>query len=361
MASTTIEAGARTGPAASGSAGEPLLALDDVVVEIEGAGGRPPARVVDGVSLAIPRGGALGLVGESGSGKSMTASAALRLLPRGARLVRGAVRLAGEDLVGLSPRALRAVRGKRVGLVVQDAATAFHPALSIGAQLVEAIRAHDDVSRAIARERAAASLSRAGVSTPEARMRALPHELSGGLRQRALLAMALALEPEVLIADEPTTALDVTLQAAVLELLRAERARGLALWLITHDLGVLAETCETIAVMYAGHLVERAPARALFVAPRHPYTAALLAARPSLDELEREHAGPAPRRLASIPGTVPDLASPPRGCRFADRCPRVAPMCREGPIPLEEHAPDHLVRCLIPLVERAPHSARGAP
>jgi peptide/nickel transport system ATP-binding protein len=333
---------------------EPVLVLSRVTVELETRAGL--VRPVDDVSLTLARGEALGLVGESGCGKTMTALSVLRLLPEGARIASGAVELRSTenddviDLATLPPRALRAVRGDRVAIVFQDPMASLNPVMSIGAQIAEAVRAHRKVSRRAAWERAVVVLGQVGIPEPAARARALPHELSGGLRQRALLALGLACDPEVLIADEPTTSLDVTLQAQALELLaRLQRERALALLLITHDLGVVAETCTSIAVMYAGHVVEQGPVSTVFARPRHPYTAALLAARPGLG-LDDE--GAAPKRLAAIPGVVPALQHLPRGCRFQDRCPRVEEACRTTLPSLEAHAPGHLARCFFPLAPR---------
>jgi peptide/nickel transport system ATP-binding protein len=278
--------------------------------------------VVRGASLDVRRGEVVGLVGESGSGKSLTALAVLGLVPPPGRIVAGSVRLDGAELRGLDERAYRAVRGARVGLVFQEPGAALNPVLTIGAQIVEAIRAHRDVSRRAARERALELLARLALPDPARRLRQYPHELSGGQRQRALLAIALAAEPELLIADEPTTALDVTVQAEVLDLLEElRRERGLAILLITHDLGVVARSCDRLAVLYAGEVVESGTTRELLASPAHPYTRGLLASLPRLGEgVERG-------RLSAIAGQVPSPDELPSGCPFHPRCPERLAHC----------------------------------
>jgi oligopeptide/dipeptide ABC transporter ATP-binding protein len=314
------------------------------------SGGRSGrVRVVDGVSLRVPAGRAVGLVGESGSGKSMTALSILGLLPRGGRITGGAVRLDGEDLVSAGEARLQAVRGDRVAMVFQEPMTALNPVYTIGDQVGEPLRIHRGASRREARARAVALLADVGIADPERRAAEYPHQLSGGMRQRAMIAMALACRPSLLIADEPTTALDVTIQAQVLELIgRLRREREMALLLITHDLAVVAETCDEVVVMYAGQVVEQAPAARLFAAPRHPYTAGLLRAAPSLASTVE--------RLREIPGMVPRLDALPAGCRFQDRCPRVQPRCRaEAPTldPMGSVERGHLARCFFPVEDPA--------
>ncbi|MFO0691670.1 MAG: ABC transporter ATP-binding protein [Myxococcota bacterium] len=283
-----------------------------------GADGR--IHVVDDVSFGLERGEVLALVGESGSGKSMTALSILRLVPKPGRVVAGEVRLAGEDLIGLSVSAMRRVRGKRIAMIFQEPMTALNPVVRVGDQVIEAIRLHEPVSQADARARARALFAEVGIPDPEARLDAYPHQLSGGLKQRVMIAMALSTRPEILIADEPTTALDVTIQAQILGLLRKlQRERGTAILLITHDLGIVNELADHIAVMYAGRIVELAPRDALFAAPLHPYTRGLLAAIPAL-------ATPG-TRLHEIPGTVPSAGRWPRGCRFAPRCSQRIAIC----------------------------------
>jgi oligopeptide/dipeptide ABC transporter ATP-binding protein len=289
----------------------------------------------------VAAGGVTALVGESGCGKSVTARAIMRLLPMPpVRIPRGRIRFEGRDLLALPERAMRAVRGDRIAMVFQEPMTSLNPAWSIGFQIDEAMRLHTRLDRKARRARAVELLRRVGIGGAERRLDQFPHELSGGLRQRAMIAMALACDPDLLIADEPTTALDVTVQAQILELLRElRRDLGMALLLITHDLGVVAETADEVLVMYAGTLVERAPVATLFRAPRHPYTAGLMAAVPRL--------GTRPGRLTAIPGTVPPPGRRPAGCPFAERCPRVSSRCTaERPV-LE--GTRHAAACWHPL------------
>ncbi len=282
---------------------------------------RPAIRPVDGVSLALARGEALALVGESGSGKSLTALALLGLAPSGGRIAAGEVLLGGTDLLALPGRRRRELRGRRIGYVPQDTGGALDPVLTVGTQLLETLAVHRALRGAAARARATALLAEVGLPDPEGMLGRYAHELSGGMRQRVLIALALAGEPEVLVADEPTTALDVTVQAQILELLGGLReSRGMALLLVTHDLGLVAGHADRVAVMYAGRIVEEASVTALFAGPAHPYTRALLAAVPRVD-------GPAaPPR--PIPGSVPDPSAWPTGCRFHPRCPDVVARCR---------------------------------
>ncbi len=292
----------------------PLLEIEDLAIAFPGSSGE--VRVVRGASLRLDRGEIVGLVGESGSGKSLTALAALGLIPPPGRRVGGRIRFAGQDLTGLTERQLRPIRGRRIGLVFQEPSAALNPVLTIGAQIVEAIRAHHRVPRSEARRRAVDLLARLALPDPARRLGEYPHQLSGGQRQRALVAIALAAGPDLLIADEPTTALDVTVQAQVLELFaELRRDLGLGILLITHDLAVVAESCDRVAVMYAGEIVEEGGVRELFGAPAHPYTRGLLASLPRLGE-------PAARgHLPSIPGQVPSPARLPSGCAFHPRCP----------------------------------------
>jgi len=335
-------------PAAAPAA--PPLAVERLTVRVPGPAG--PAAAVSDLSFAVGRGEALGLVGESGAGKSLTALALLGLLPPGVT-ASGRVLVGGEDLLALPERRRRRFRGGRLAMVFQEPAAALNPVFPIGFQVAEAARAHRPLSRAAARREALALLER--VALPDARRRFgdVPHRLSGGQRQRVVLAMALAGRPEVLIADEPTTALDVTVQAQILDLLGELRAElGLAVVLITHDLAVVAESCDRVAVMYAGRLVEEAPAGRLFAAPAHPYTRALLAAVPRLGR-------PAPRGgLPTIPGAVPEPGAAPAGCPFHPRCPEAMPVCRRalpalypiaGPIagPIAAPLGGHAARCFL--------------
>jgi peptide/nickel transport system ATP-binding protein len=315
---------------------EPLLAVEDLRVAFPGADGRVN-RAVDGVSFSVERGRTLGIVGESGCGKSVTSLAVMGLLPKGGAEVSGAVRFEGRDLLQASDRTLRDLRGDRMAMIFQEPMTSLNPAYTVGDQIAEAIVRHRDVSRAEARRRAIEMLRRVRIPAPEARFRDYPHRLSGGMRQRVMIAMALALDPQLLIADEPTTALDVTIQAQILELMRRLKDEsGTAIVLITHDLGVVAEVCDEVVVMYAGQVVERAPVAELFRFPQHPYTVGLLGSLPRLDARRP--------RLAAIEGTVPTLTRPVEGCRFQGRCPFRVEACAAPP-PLAEVAAGHLSRC----------------
>jgi peptide/nickel transport system ATP-binding protein len=315
---------------------EPLLAVEGLVTEFRSDAGT--VRAVDGVSFEIAPRSTLGIVGESGSGKSVTALSIMRLLaaPAG-RIAGGAIRYAGTDLVQLRPAEMRALRGNRIAMIFQEPMTSLNPVFTVGEQVAEAVRLHQRKSRAEARSIAIEMFHKVGIPSPEQRVDAFPHELSGGMRQRVMIAMALACKPDLLIADEPTTALDVTIQAQILELLIAlQRELGMSILLITHDLGVVAETCDEVAVMYAGRIVERAATSALFAAPRHHYTAGLLRSIPSGGE-----------RLQEIPGVVPSLAALPAGCKFADRCGVVQDRCRAHEPELVQLGAS-LVRCHFP-------------
>jgi oligopeptide/dipeptide ABC transporter ATP-binding protein len=329
---------------------EPLLEVRDLRTHFftrEGV-----VRAVDGVSLSVDRGRTLGLVGESGCGKSVTALSILGLIPKPpARIVGGEVLFRGRDLTTLSERELEDVRGKQIAMVFQDPMTSLNPTLTIETQLVETIRRHTDASRREASRRAVELLDEVGIPKPEARLGDYPHRLSGGMRQRVMIAIALSCEPDLLIADEPTTALDVTVQAQVLDLLdRLRREHDMAMIVITHDMGVIAEVADEVAVMYAGQIVEQASAAALFARPEHPYTEALLGALPQLED----HASRV-GRLTAIPGRPPSLIEPPAGCRFAARCPYAGEPdgCAEHPPELRELRRGHLVRSEHPASERA--------
>jgi len=295
-----------------------LLVLDHLTTRIDTA--RGSLVPVDDVSLRVPAGNAVGLVGESGSGKSMTAFSIVRLFPTtAARVQSGRVFLDGQDLMTLDEAALRRVRGRRVGMVFQDPSTYLDPVLTVGEQVAEAWAMH--FGWAGAWERAVEALGQVGLPEPAETARRFPHELSGGMRQRAIIAQAIVCRPQLLIADEPTTALDVTIQAQILDLLRQLRAQmGMTLLLITHDLGVVAEMCEIVAVMYAGRIVEVGPAQQVFLSPRHPYTQGLLASAVSVQQAQVI--------TRVMEGSVPDLRHPPAGCRFHPRCPHVMPTCR---------------------------------
>jgi len=296
---------------------EPLLSVRDLVVRFDTD--RGPLRAVDEVSFDVPRGTTVALVGESGSGKSVTALSILRLIasPPGA-IERGQILLGGRDLSTLPEREMRAIRGGEVSIVFQEPMTSLNPVYTAGAQIAEVVRLHERVNRAEARRRAVELLGMVGIPSPERRADAYPHELSGGMRQRVLIAMAIACGPRLLVADEPTTALDVSVQAQILELLvQRKKATGMSMLFITHDLGVVAEIADEVVVLYAGRVVETASVTALFRDPRHPYTRALLASAPPLDSSRRADR---PRRLDAIDGTLPDLSALPPGCRFAERC-----------------------------------------
>ena len=294
---------------------------------------------MDGVDFSLERGRTLGIVGESGCGKSVTALSIMGLVPRPpGRIVAGEVRFEGEDLLRLSPARLRELRGARLSMIFQEPMTSLNPAFTVGDQVAEALLRHEKTSRKEAKHNAIEMLRRVRIPSPERRARDYPHRLSGGMRQRVMIAMALACNPQLLIADEPTTALDVTIQAQILELMRALRSElGTAIILITHDLGVIAELADDVIVMYAGKVVERCPVSSLFTEPHHPYTIGLLGSIPRLDLAQQ--------RLSAIEGTVPDAAAMPAGCRFHARCPFAVNKCREEVPPLLPIEENHLVAC----------------
>ena len=299
-------------------------------------------RAVDGVTFSIEAGTTLAIVGESGCGKSVTAMSILRLINEPPGRIAGAIRFQGRNLLALSDAEMRDIRGNEISVIFQEPMTSLNPVLTIGFQIAETLRLHQGMSRAAAETRAAEMLALVGIADPKKRVREYPHQLSGGMRQRVMIAMALSCNPKLLIADEPTTALDVTIQAQILDLMRDLKARvGAAIMLITHDLGVVAEVAEHVIVMYAGRKVEDAPVKSLFRNPRHPYTQGLLGAVPKLgSSLSGETS-----RLAEIPGMVPSLKRRIDGCVFAGRCPRVSDICREVAPGLEAKAPDHIVAC----------------
>ncbi|MDP2293779.1 MAG: ABC transporter ATP-binding protein [Actinomycetota bacterium] len=318
---------------------EPLLVVDDLKVTFN-TRGTAPVRAVDGVSFSVRAGETLGVVGESGSGKSVTSLAILGLLPERGVQVEGAITLDGTDLLKASERELQAVRGRRVAMVFQDPMSSLNPVLTIGRQLTEVLRRHNVCNKTEAPGRAAALLDRVGIPEARRRLDNYPHQLSGGMRQRVMIAMALACEPAVLIADEPTTALDVTIQAQVLELLRELVSESnTALILITHDLGVVAGMCDRVHVMYSGRIVESGERHALFAQPRHHYTRGLLASVPRLDLVGG--------KLTPIPGSPRDVIDWSDGCAFAPRCPAVTEACLGGP-PALEALDDTFVRCVNP-------------
>jgi len=316
-----------------------VLEVENLRVTFPGADGRRVAAV-DGVSFGLSRGETLALVGESGCGKSLTALSLLRLVPTPGRIEpESRIRLGDADVLGLEGAALRAIRGRRIGMIFQDPMTSLDPVFRVGDQIAEGILAHFPVSKRQARERAITLLRDVGIPDPSVRADAFPHQLSGGMRQRVMIAIALAAEPEILVADEPTTALDVTVQAQILEVLDGLRtARGMAVLLITHDLGIVAGRADRVAVMYAGQIVEEAPTAGLFARPSHPYTQGLFESIPRLT-------GPV-ERLRPIPGTVPSATAWPSGCRFRPRCPHAFEPCGREP-PVHEVAPDQRMRCWL--------------
>src|SRR5437660_9367687 len=316
----------------------PLLAIENLRVVFHGDRGRRTVAV-DGVDLSLARGSTLGLVGESGCGKSVTSLAVMGLLPKATSEVSGAVTFDGVALLDLPDRELRDLRGDRLAMIFQEPMTSLNPSYTIGDQIAEVLVRHRGLSQAQAREKAIALLKRAGIPSPAERIDDYPHKLSGGMRQRAMIAIALACDPELLIADEPTTALDVTIQAQILDLMRDLKAEtGAAIILITHDLGVVAEVCDEVAVMYAGQIVERAPVEVLFEEPQHPYTLGLMGSIPRLDHRAE--------RLATIEGALPDMTAPPTACRFAPRCPFVEERCTAAPPPVVTIGPGHWSRCI---------------
>jgi len=297
------------------------------------------ARAVDGVSLTLDEGRTLGLVGESGCGKTMTALSIMRLVPAPGRIAGGRLRFAGRDLLARSESEMRAVRGNEIAMIFQEPTTSLNPLFTVGDQVAEAIRLHQRLGRRASRAQAIEMLRLVEIPEAQRRADAYPHQLSGGMRQRVMIAMALSCHPRLLIADEPTTALDVTIQAQILDLLEdLQRRMRMALLLVTHDLGVVAERTDEVAIMYAGRIVERAPVADIFRRPLHPYTRGLLRSIPKVGA-ERQ------RRLESIPGTVPDLLHLPSGCRFRDRCPLAVAACAEAAPPLESYS-GRLVACI---------------
>jgi peptide/nickel transport system ATP-binding protein len=315
----------------------PLLRVENLGISFHGGDGRT-TRAVDGVSFEVKRGRTIGIVGESGCGKSVTSLAIMGLLPARGTSLTGEVFFEGKDLRQLPPNDLRDLRGNRIAMIFQEPMTSLNPSFTIGDQIMEVVLRHRKVTPAEAKAHAIEMLKRVKIPNPEKRFDDYPHRLSGGMRQRVMIAMALACDPDLLIADEPTTALDVTIQAQVLDLLRALREEaGASIILITHDLGVVAETCDDVAVMYAGQIVEQAPVEELFSFPQHPYTLGLLGSLPRLDK-RRE-------KLSVIEGTVPDMTNPPVGCRFAARCAFADSACVEKSPPLVPAGKGRLSRC----------------
>jgi oligopeptide/dipeptide ABC transporter ATP-binding protein len=318
---------------------DPLLKVTDLVAGFESGGAL--ARAVDGVSFEVRRGRTLGIVGESGCGKSVTAFSIMRLLPQPhGRIIGGTIMFEGADLATATEQQLHRVRGGRIGMVFQEPLSALNPVQTIGRQLCEVLLLHKPISKREALAEAVVLLGKVGIPSPEIRVGEYPHQLSGGMRQRVVIAMALSCNPSLLIADEPTTALDVTVQAQILELMRSlQRELGMAIVLITHDLGVIAQVCDDVVVMYAGQIAEQGSVEAIFRRPMHPYTRGLLASIPRLSTLRKS-------RLPTIEGAVPGIHEMPKGCRYQNRCPYAQPRCGEAPPPLEPVGDRHAVACI---------------
>ena len=333
---------------------QPVLELDDLRVRFKTDGGM--VHAVNGVSYVVNEGEALGVVGESGCGKSVTNMTVLRLIPTPpGEVSSGTINYRGTNLLGLSAKEIRKVRGGKIAMIFQDPMTCLNPFLRISKQLTEAILLHSDMTPEQARARAIEELERVGIPDPAGRIDSYPHEFSGGMRQRVMIAMALCTDPDLLIADEPTTALDVTIQAQILDVLRRLQAeKGMSLVLITHDLAVVAGMCSRVVVMYAGRIVEEAPVDDLFADPRHPYTSALLASVPRLDD-------PLGRHLNPIKGLPPKLAEEPTSCAFAPRCPHAEDRCRQELPPLAPDADGRLHACFFRFKdgEKLPHTDGG--
>ncbi len=318
-----------------------LLEIDNLQTQFFTDAGT--VRAVDGVSLKVHKGETLGVVGESGCGKSVTALSVLRLIPDPpGKIVGGAIRLDGRNLLKLPENEMRKVRGGSISMIFQEPMTSLNPVFTTGDQIAEGVRLHQKLSRRESWNKAIEMLRLVRMPDPERRVKEYPHQMSGGMRQRVMIAMALSCNPHLLIADEPTTALDVTIQAQILELLNQLKGElGMAVMLITHDLGVVADTAARVAVMYAGRVVEEAPVMELFANPLHPYTQGLLNSIPRIEKSERRP------RLQAIPGMVPDLLELPRGCKFQERCAKIFEPCRGEEPPLKAVKPDHYVRCFL--------------
>ena len=329
----------------------PLLEVEDLRVHFETEDGL--VRAVDGITYSVERGQTLGIVGESGSGKSVSSLTVMGLTKRYGARITGEILWQGEDLLALPEARLREIRGDDIAMIFQDPLSSLHPFYKVGAQIVEAVQTHKDVSKAQAYDRAVEMLGLVGIPEPRRRADSYPHEFSGGMRQRAMIAMALANDPKLLIADEPTTALDVTVQAQILELMKEMRqTNGTAIMLITHDLGVVAEMADDVVVMYAGKVVEMSTVTKIFEAPHHPYTKGLLASIPRLGDRRT--------RLAVIEGTVPNPLNLPTGCLFKRRCPYAMPICDTAP-PLQQVGPDHVSRCWLTPEGAPPEVGAAAP
>ena len=317
----------------------PLLEVKNLVVDF--AIEKGSVRALSGISFSVRKGETIGLVGESGCGKSVSAMSIMRLLPQPhGKIAEGEILFNGEDIVKMKPKRLHELRGHRIGMIFQEPMTALNPVLRVGQQIEESFLLHfPEMNSAQRRARALELMQKVGIPEPEKRLDVYPHQLSGGMRQRVMIAMALACEPDLLIADEPTTALDVTIQAQILELIKKlQRENGMAVIFITHDLGVVANFCDRVAVMYAGRIVEEAPVADLFKSPAHPYSRGLMKSIPLLTH-------PQKTRLDIIKGQVPALADMPKGCRFANRCPHATSQCESTPPPEEQVSPNHRVAC----------------
>jgi peptide/nickel transport system ATP-binding protein len=330
---------------AGAAALSPLLSIEGLRTVFRTGNGEVAA--VDGVSLAVSRGQTLGIVGESGCGKSMLSLSVMRLVPSPGRTASGKVMFDGQDLLTLPPAAMRDIRGNRIAMIFQEPMTSLNPVFTVGDQITEAMRAHDrSASSGALRAKAIEALGRVRIPDPARRFDEYPHQMSGGMRQRVMIAMALACAPDLLIADEPTTALDVTVQAQILDLLRElQQQTGMAIILITHDLGVVAEMADEVAVMYAGRVIERAPGAAIFDDPQHPYTLGLLGSIPRVEETRE--------RLLAIEGAVPPPFALPEGCRFHPRCVFCVPDCTKQDPPLRDVATGHRAACIRAPVEEA--------
>ncbi|WP_149093845.1 ABC transporter ATP-binding protein [Paenibacillus terrae] len=316
-----------------------LLEVTNLRTEFKTAAGT--IRAVDGVDLSVGKGETLGIVGESGCGKSITSLSIMQLLPKGlGKVAAGEVRFNGENMLDYSERKMRSIRGNEIAMIFQEPMTSLNPVFKIGKQIAESARYHHGVSKHKAKDMAVEMLIKVGIPRPEKVAVAYPHELSGGMRQRVMIAMAMVCNPKLLIADEPTTALDVTIQAQILDLMRdLQKSEGTSILMITHDLGVVAEMCDRVVIMYAGQVVEETDVKTLFKNPKHPYTQSLLASLPQLNS-EQD-------RLASIPGQVPNPLDMPAGCRFAPRCQFAKEICREEAPVLKEVESGHKCRCLL--------------
>jgi peptide/nickel transport system ATP-binding protein len=331
-----------TAPAAAPATAQRLLEINGLKVHFRTDDGM--VRAVDGVSLGVDPGETLSVVGESGCGKTVTAMTILKLIamPPG-RIVAGSILWQGRDIVPMTPDEMRSIRSKEIGIVFQEPMTSLNPVYTVGEQIAETVRLHEGLGKRAAMDRAAEMLKLVNIPNPTRRVNDYPHQFSGGMRQRVMIAMALSCNPKLLIADEPTTALDVTIQAQILEIMAEMKDRlGMAVLLITHAMGVVAETAQRVVVMYAGKVVEEAPVGELFANPRHPYTQGLIRSIPRIDTAATHKV-----RLEAIPGTVPSLLNPPVGCRFAARCRFAMPECIAAEPPLREVAPGHKVACIL--------------